>query len=107
MYNHHYHFGIVGATGAVGQEMVRLLEKRRLPVASLRCFASPRSLGKTIPFRGEKIPVALLNEESFQGIDIALFCAGSKISLAFAPLARSSGAIVIDSSSAFRNDPQI
>ncbi len=93
---------IVGATGAVGQELLTVLEKRQFPLAGLRCFASPRSEGKTLTFFGESIPVEVINEKSFQHIDIAIFSAGRKIAYEYAPLAVRSGAVVIDNSSAFR-----
>jgi len=96
---------IVGATGAVGAEMVRLLEERKFPVKTLRCFASSRSLGKTISFRGTQIPIEALVEGSLNGIDLALFSAGKRISMAFALEAAKGGCIVIDNSSAFRMDP--
>lgn len=98
---------IVGATGAVGIEMLRVLEKRDFPVASLRLLASPRSAGKKIAFRGQEIAVEPLSENSFEGIDIALFSAGGGISKDFAPHAVKAGAIVVDNSSAFRMDPKV
>ena len=98
---------IVGATGAVGVELIRCLERRNFPLARLRLFASARSAGKTLPFRGEELPVQELREESFSGIDIALFSAGSGISKRFAPLAAAQGAVVVDNSSAFRRDPAV
>jgi aspartate-semialdehyde dehydrogenase len=101
------HIAIVGATGAVGIEMIRVLERRNYPVASLRLLASPRSAGKSLEFRGEKIVVEPLTEKSFEGIDIALFSAGGGISKEFAPHAVKAGAIVVDNSSAFRLDPMV
>ena len=101
------HVAIVGATGAVGIEMMRVLERRNYPTASLRLLASPRSAGKSLEFRGEKIMVEPLGEKSFEGVDIALFSAGGGISRDFAPVAVTSGAIVIDNSSAFRMDPKV
>jgi aspartate-semialdehyde dehydrogenase len=101
------HLAIVGATGAVGIEMMRVLERRNYPTASLRLLASPRSAGKCLEFRGEKIVVEPLGEKSFDGVDIALFSAGGGISRDFAPVAVTSGAIVIDNSSAFRMDPKV
>lgn len=103
----HKHIAIVGATGAVGIEMIRVLERRNYPVASMRLLASPRSAGKSLEFRGEKIVVEPLNEMSFEGIDIALFSAGGGISKEFAPHAVKAGAIVVDNSSAFRMDPGV
>ena len=98
------HLAIVGATGAVGIEMMKVLERRNFPVASLRLLASPRSAGKSLEFRGEQIVVEPLAENSFKGIDIALFSAGGGISKEFAPHAVKAGAIVVDNSSAFRMD---
>jgi aspartate-semialdehyde dehydrogenase len=98
---------IVGATGAVGIEMLRVLERRNFPVASLRLLASPRSAGKKLTFRGEEITVEPLTEKSFDGIDIALFSAGGGISKEFAPHAVKAGAVVVDNSSAFRMDPKV
>lgn len=101
------HLAIVGATGAVGIEMLRVLERRNFPAASLRLLASSRSAGKTLEFRGEEITVEPLGENSFAGIDIALFSAGGGISKEFAPHAVKAGAVVIDNSSAFRMDPKV
>jgi aspartate-semialdehyde dehydrogenase len=99
-----YNFAIVGATGAVGTEMIRVLEKRRFPVSELTLLASCRSVGKSLSFRGQHIPVQELTHESFKNIDIALFSAGSDRSKEFAPSAVKAGAVVIDNSSAFRMD---
>lgn len=93
---------IVGATGAVGQEFKKVLEKRNFPVNKIRFLASSRSAGKEIIFKGEKHIVEELKEESFKGIDIALFSAGSSISKEYAPIAVKAGAVVVDNSSAFR-----
>jgi len=101
------HLAIVGATGAVGVEMLRVLERRNYPVASLRLLASPRSAGKKLSFHGEELTVEPLTTESFTGIDIALFSAGGGISKEFAPHAVKAGAIVIDNSSAFRMDDAV
>jgi aspartate-semialdehyde dehydrogenase len=95
---------IVGATGAVGVELIKCLEQRRFPVSQLRLFASPRSAGKTLPWQGKPLRVEELTEDSFGGIDIALFSAGGSTSKRFAPLAVRQGAVVIDNSSAFRMD---
>src|SRR5690242_9510913 len=92
---------IVGATGAVGVELLRCLEQRRLPLAELRLFASARSAGKQLPFRGRHLTVHELGEDSFRGVDIALFSAGGATSKRFAPVAVRAGATVIDNSSAF------
>jgi aspartate-semialdehyde dehydrogenase len=98
---------IVGATGAVGREMLTCLEKRGFPASELRLFASARSAGQLVPFRGRDLVVEELTEGSFAGVDIALFSAGSGISRRFAPIAVGAGAVVIDNSSAFRMDPEV
>ncbi len=98
---------VVGATGAVGNEMVKTLEQRNFPVKNLRLLASKRSVGKKLKFHGEEIPVEELKEDSFEGIEIALFSAGASVSKQFAPLAAAAGAVVIDNSSAFRQEPDI
>lgn len=102
-----YNVAIAGATGAVGQEMIRTLEKRAFPVAELRLLASSRSAGRFMTFRGESIPVGVLDHDSFEGIDFALFSAGGSRSLEYAPAAVRAGAIVIDNSSAYRMDPAV
>ena len=98
---------IVGATGAVGVEMIQVLEKRGFPVEELRLLASARSAGKKLPFRGEELTMQELREDSFGGIDVALFSAGGDISRHYAPLAVAAGAVVIDNSSAFRMDEKV
>ncbi len=98
------HVAIVGATGAVGIEMMKTLEKRNFPVGKLTLLASARSAGKSLPFKGEMIPVQELTEQSFAGVDIALFSAGGGISKHYAPFATQAGAVVVDNSSAFRLD---
>lgn len=102
-----YHIAVVGATGAVGMEMLRVLERRSFPLASVRAFSSKRSAGKSVGFHDEKIPVTELTRDSFGGIDIALFSAGSAVAREFAPIARDSGAVVIDNSSTFRMEPEV
>jgi aspartate-semialdehyde dehydrogenase len=102
-----YHIAVVGATGAVGIEILRVLEKRRFAVATLRPLASRRSAGKSVPYQGEKIAVEELSDKSFEGVDLALFSAGGEIARQFAPIARNAGAIVIDNSSTFRMDPEV
>lgn len=102
-----YHVAIVGATGAVGLEMLDVLDRRAFPISELTLLASARSAGKTIPFRGKEIPVVELTEDSFAGVDIALFSAGSGISQKFAPAAVAAGAVVVDNSSAFRMDDRV
>jgi len=98
------HIAIVGATGAVGIEMLNCLEERNFQCASITLLASARSAGKTLDFRGETLTIKELTHESFSGIDIALFSAGGGISQEFAPSAAAAGATVIDNSSAFRMD---
>lgn len=98
---------IAGVTGAVGQEFLNILEQRNFPVDKLVCLASERSVGKTITFKGNTYKVELLTENSFKGIDIALFSAGGQRSKDFAPAAAKAGAVVIDNSSAFRMDPEV
>lgn len=98
---------IVGATGAVGVELLRCLEARGFPLGSLRLLASARSAGRTMSFRGATLAVEELTEASFEGVDLALFSAGSGISRRFAPVAVAAGAVVVDNSSAFRMDPSV
>ncbi len=98
---------IVGATGAVGQEFLRVLEDRAFPVRSLTPLASARSEGKAVRFADESLPVRALTEKSLAGHDIAFFSAGASVSREFAPLAAREGALVIDNSSAFRMDPSV
>ncbi len=98
---------IVGATGMVGQEMRAVLEQRGFPVSSLTLLASERSRGRSFEFRGETLPVHVLDEDSFKGIDLALFSAGGSISRSFAPIAVEAGTVVIDNSSAFRMDDDV
>ena len=102
-----YHVAIVGATGAVGIELLRVMERRDFPVANLRPLASARSAGRQLEFRGRQYPVETLAENSFAGIDLAFFSAGSETTKRFAPIAKSSGAVVIDNSSAYRMDPKV
>jgi aspartate-semialdehyde dehydrogenase len=102
-----YHVAIVGATGAVGAELLSVFARRNFPVASIRALASAKSTGKSISFGGESIAIEALTEKSFDEIDIAFFSAGGDISRRFVPIARDAGAIVIDNSSAFRMDPDV
>ena len=97
-----YNIAVVGATGAVGAELLQVLQRRTFPVASLRAFGSSRSAGKSIQFRNESIVVEQLTKSSFGGVDIAFFSAGGEISRQFVPFARETGAVVIDNSSVFR-----
>jgi len=101
------HVAVVGATGAVGVEMVKTLERRNFPVGKLTLLASARSVGKTLRFRGEDVPVRELKKDAFKGVDIALFSAGSGISREFAPMAARDGCVVVDNSSAFRMDDTV
>jgi aspartate-semialdehyde dehydrogenase len=96
---------VVGATGAVGVEILRVLERRNFPVASLKLLASKRSAGKTLEFKGKPHKVEELTAEAFKGVDIAFFSAGATRSREFVPAAKAAGAVVIDNSSAFRMDP--
>ncbi|MGB0422107.1 MAG: aspartate-semialdehyde dehydrogenase [Limisphaerales bacterium] len=98
---------IVGASGAVGVEMIHTLERRSFPVEQLRLLASSRSAGKELSFKGKRLMVEELTQDSFKGVDIALFSAGGGISKTYAPMAVEAGAVVVDNSSAFRMDPQV
>ncbi len=102
-----YTVAVVGATGAVGQKMREILEERNFPVKNLKLLASEKSVGKSLPFKGEEISIELLKSTSFKDIDIALFSAGAERSRKFAPDAAKMGAVVIDNSSAFRMDPKV
>ena len=102
-----YHIAVVGATGAVGAELLRVLERRSFPVASLRPIGSARSAGKTIRFHDDLITVEELTERSFDKIDIVFFSAGGENSRKWVPIARQGGAIVIDNSSVFRLEPDV
>jgi len=102
-----YHIAVVGATGAVGTELLRVLERRSFPVASLRPIGSARSAGKTIRFHDDLITVEELTERSFDKIDIVFFSAGGENSRKWVPIARQAGAIVIDNSSVFRMEPDV
>jgi aspartate-semialdehyde dehydrogenase len=102
-----YKVAIAGATGAVGQEMLTILEERNFPAKDVRLLASKRSVGKKFLFFGNAIKVEELIPSSFQGIEIALFSAGAERSRQFVPDAVKRGAVVIDNSSAFRMDPEV
>jgi aspartate-semialdehyde dehydrogenase len=101
------HVAVVGATGAVGIEMIKTLERRNFPVGKLTLLASARSVGKKLKFRGEEITVKELTKDAFAGIEIALFSAGGSISKEFAPVAVQAGCVVVDNSSAFRMDEKV
>jgi aspartate-semialdehyde dehydrogenase len=98
---------VVGVTGAVGQTTLKILEERKFPVRELRAFASARSAGKTVTFKGEAVRVEAVGPGAFKGVDIALFSAGSAQSKEYAPQAVKAGAVVVDKSNAFRMDPQV
>ena len=102
-----YVVAVVGATGAVGTEMIATLEQREFPVGKLRLFASEKSEGRSLEFKRKKISVETINENSFKGIDIALFSAGAERSKKWAPVAARSGCVVIDNSSQWRMDPEV
>ena len=102
-----YRVAILGATGAVGTELLELLERRNFPLADLKLLASPRSAGRTLRFQGENLPVEPVGSGSFDNVDLVLFSAGGKTSIVWAPIAVAAGAVVIDNSSAFRLDPQV
>ena len=98
---------VVGATGAVGNEMIETLQQRKFPVRSLKLLASERSFGVSLSYKGEDVPVDVLDENSFKGIQIALFSAGGSVSQKFAPIAAGDGCVVIDNTSAFRMEPDV
>jgi aspartate-semialdehyde dehydrogenase len=98
---------VVGATGAAGQTTLRILEERKFPVRELRAFASERSVGKTVTFRGEPVTIQRIEPAAFKGVDIAFCSAGSAQSKEYAPMIVKAGATVIDKSNAFRMDPNV
>ena len=102
-----YNVAIVGATGAVGEQMREVLEERLFPVGELRLLASERSAGQLLEFRGRQIRVEVLGENSFKDIDIALFSAGGSVSDKFAPLAVAAGSVVVDNTARFRMEPDV
>ena len=99
--------GILGATGAVGQEMIKILEERNFPVASLRPIASARSAGSKISFRGQECTIVEASDDAFEGLDIVLGAAENDIAERFAPAIVKAGAVFVDNSSAFRLDPNV
>ncbi len=103
----HFNVAVVGATGAVGNQMLASLEERNFPTKSVKCLASEKSRGRLLPFRGGKIAVEVLDKNSFQGVDIAIFSAGGSISKEFSPIAAAAGCVVVDNSSAWRMDPGV
>jgi len=98
---------VVGATGAAGQTTLRILEERKFPVRELRCFASERSVGKSVTFAGDAVPVRRVEAAAFKGVDIAICSAGSAQSKEYAPMIARAGAIVVDKSNAWRMDPTV
>jgi aspartate-semialdehyde dehydrogenase len=102
-----YVVAVVGATGAVGAEMIEVLEERKFPVTRLVPLASTRSAGGTVTFEGNEVPIEVLTKDSFAGVDIALFSAGADLSREFAPIAVKAGAVVIDNSAAWRMTPEV
>ncbi|MEK7235494.1 MAG: aspartate-semialdehyde dehydrogenase [Nitrospirota bacterium] len=102
-----YVVAIVGATGAVGTEMIEVLEERKFPVSRLVPLASTRSAGGMVTFDGNEVPIEVLTKDSFAGVDIALFSAGADLSREFAPIAVKAGAVVIDNSAAWRMTPEV
>ena len=102
-----YVVAVVGATGAVGTEMIEVLEERKFPVTRLVPLASARSAGGTVTFEGNEVPIEVLTKDSFNGVDIALFSAGADLSREFAPIAVKAGAVVIDNSAAWRMTPEV
>ncbi len=102
-----YQVAVVGATGAVGNEMIKTLEQRNFPVDKLKLLASERSLGVSIDYKGNMIPVEVLKEDSFEGVKIGLFSAGGSVSEKYAPIAAKAGCVVVDNTSAFRMVPDI
>lgn len=102
-----YVVAVVGATGAVGTEMIEVLEERKFPVKRLVPLASTRSAGGTVTFEGNEVPIEVLTKDSFVGVDIALFSAGADLSREFAPIAVEAGAVVIDNSAAWRMTPEV
>ena len=102
-----YNIGILGATGAVGREMIKVLEERKFPVGELRLLASERSVGKKVPFCGKEITVSLADFGSFEGLDFVLGASANAVAKKFAPDIVKSGAVFIDNSSAFRMDENV
>ena len=102
-----FNVAVAGATGAVGNEMIKVLEERNFPVGQLKLLASERSLGKSLEYRGASVPIEVLSENSFGGVQIGLFSAGGSISEKFAPIAAKAGCVVVDNTSAFRMVPDV
>ncbi len=102
-----YNVAVVGATGVVGQEMIRILEERNFPIDKIKLLASERSAGQLVGYKGKPEKVHLLSEETFEGIDIGLFSPGASVSAVYAPKAGKAGCVVIDNTSQFRMDPDV
>jgi aspartate-semialdehyde dehydrogenase len=102
-----YRVGVVGATGVVGQEIIKILEERKFPLESLRLFASERSLGQSVSFNGQHIDIEVLSKDNLTDLDFALFSAGSSISKEFCPIGAERGIVCIDNTSHFRMDPNV
>ncbi len=102
-----YNVAIAGATGVVGKEFLKILEERKFPVGEIRLLASERSAGSKLEFKGKEEPVRLLDEETFEGVDIGLFSPGASVSAKHAPRAGAAGCIVVDNTSQFRVDPDV
>ncbi|MBA3035673.1 MAG: aspartate-semialdehyde dehydrogenase [Desulfobacterium sp.] len=102
-----FNIAVAGATGAVGNQMIECLEERNFPIKSIKLLASSRSVGRTLRFKGDAVAVEELTEDSFKGVDIALFSAGGGTSLKFSPIAAKSGCVVVDNSSAWRMDADV
>ncbi|NET10156.1 MAG: aspartate-semialdehyde dehydrogenase, partial [Symploca sp. SIO2B6] len=102
-----YRVAILGATGAVGTELIELLEQRQFPVSTLKLLASERSVGQKCRFKGEIVNVEVVSDRAFKDVDIVLASAGGSVSKYWAPKAVEAGAVVIDNSSAFRMDPNV
>jgi len=102
-----YKISIVGSTGVVGRELLKLLETTKIPINQLKCFASSKSKGKKLPFRNSAIEVECVDDKSFDGMDFILFCTEGEFSSKFVPMAVKAGAIAIDSSSYYRMDPSV
>jgi aspartate-semialdehyde dehydrogenase len=102
-----YKVAVLGATGAVGAEVLRILEQRRFPIAELRLLASPRSAGRTVTWSGAGVTIEAVSKDAFKGFEIAFFAAGGNVSLEYAPAAAAAGCVVIDKTSAYREDPEI
>jgi len=98
---------VVGATGAAGQTTLKILEERKFPVRELRAFASERSVGKTVTFKGDAVTVQKVEAPAFKGVDIAICSAGSAQAREYAPMIAKAGAIVVDKSNGWRMDPQV